>query len=147
MALSLMLFGAQHRGDNKKTAVEILARSFQPMITLFILYYLDSRTSLDEEMPWWMVLFGVVYDEKGFSIQSFYPAFTPSSPCCQTQGWGASSTTVTDFYQDIMQRPPDERSPPLSILYRVQGHCRFVYEQLSKWEGLERTCRRLQGSS
>jgi hypothetical protein len=90
-----------------------------------------------------MVLFGVVYDEKGIYIQSFYPIFTPSSPY-QAEGWGASSTMVTGRYHDSMQSPPYNRNTTLSVLYRLQGHCRFVYEQLSRWDGLGRACERLE---
>jgi hypothetical protein len=145
VSLSLMLFGAHYRGEDRKIAVDILARAFQPMMSLFILYYLDSRSSPVEEMPWWMVLFGVVYDEKGIFIQSFYPIFTPSSPY-QAEGWGANSTRVTNhyFYHKSMQGPPYGRNPTLNVLNRIQGHCRLVYEQLSRWEGLGRACERLE---
>jgi hypothetical protein len=51
VSLSLILFGAHYRGEDRQTAVDILARAFQPVMTLFTLYYLDSRTSIDEEMP------------------------------------------------------------------------------------------------
>ena len=90
-----------------------------------------------------MVLFGVVYDEKGISIQGYYPIFNPSCPH-QPDGWGASSTMVTDRAHNAMERAPYNRNTALSILYRAQGHCRFVYEQLSQWEGLGRACEILE---
>jgi len=135
---TLMLFGVHYSGEDGRAAIDILARAFQPMMALFILYYLDSRTSVDEEMPRWMVLFGVVHDEKGIIIQSYYPIFN------KPDGWGACSTRVTDDYYDTMQLAPYNRNAALNALYRVQGHCRFVYEQLSRWEGLRRACERLE---
>lgn len=144
---SLMLFGVQYKRFDTKRAVETLAKAFQPMMTLFILYYLDTRTSLEEEMPWWMVLFGVLFDKEGVLIQSFYPVFNPHSHQSRSVdiGWGANSTTVTDYYNDTMRRPPYDRNRTLGIFYRIQGHCGFVFEQLSRWDGLQRAFERLEG--
>lgn len=112
-------------------------------MVIFILYYLDSRKAEDECIPWWLVLFGVIYDEKGISIRAYYPiirvddsASSGGSACCKEDNWSVRSRNVSMEYlrQDMLQSP-DFRSNMFGPLYRIQGHCRYVLEQLKQWKG------------
>jgi hypothetical protein len=138
--IPLLLFAAQYRGGNQ-TAVELLAKAFQPMMTLFILYYLDTRISREAVMPAWMVLFGIIYDEDGISVQSYFPSFKLPPHTDQGQavdiGWTANAWTVTTAECDTMRRAPNFRGAMTNLLVRLQGHCRYVLEQLRQWDGYE----------
>jgi hypothetical protein len=138
--IPLLLFAAQYR-DDSQTAFELLTKAFQPMMTLFILYYLDTRASREAFMPPWMVLFGIIYDEDGISVQSYFPSFKLPPPTGQQQsvdiGWTANAWTVTTAECDTMRRAPNRRGAMVSLLVRLQGHCRYVLEQLRQWDGYE----------
>jgi hypothetical protein len=137
-----LLFAAQRRDTPAHSPIELLSLAFQPMMTLFTLYYLDTRTSQDEPMPQWMVLFGALYDEEGIEIVAFYPTFClPNFKLPEdidNWGWGASSYGVSHDYIGIMSTPPWERGSPLAMLYRIQGHCIHVLERLTCWDGHQR---------
>ena len=136
--LDLLLFAVQYKGDDERAAVHLLAKAFQPMITLFILYYLDVRTSRDDLMPWWMVLFGIIYDDEGIYIQSFYPAFNSPTLEGTELGWKANSWNVSRSFTLHIRHPPYNRNGLFASLYRIQGHCKYVLEQLRQWDGYER---------
>jgi hypothetical protein len=141
--LDILLFAVQHKGRDERTAVQQLAKAFQPMMILFVLYYLDLRTSREDLMPWWMVLFGATYDEHGISIQSFFPAFNyPESTTSQDMatGWAANSWNISKRFAEHLRLPPYKRNGMLASLFRIQGHCRYVLEQLKHWDGYERAC-------
>lgn len=146
--IRLLLFAAQYEKDDARSAVELLAKAFQPMMTLFILYYLDTRTSREALMPSWMVLFGIVYDENGFSVQSYFPSFQlpleGSSHLHQDVGWTANAWSVTNEECETMRRAPNQRGTMIGILMRLQSHCRHVLEQLEKWDGYERVTSKMQ---
>jgi hypothetical protein len=129
----------------KHSAAQALAAVFQPMMVIFILYYLDTRISTDDPMPPWMVLFGIYYNENGIVIRGHYPSFQPpmeSHPdICS--GWIATSSIVETVHRWALLGSPHRRGPLISTLNRIQGHCLHVLERLKAWEGYEPACRLL----
>jgi hypothetical protein len=121
--------------------------AFQPMMMLFILYYLETRKNCEEPMPHWMVLFGVAYDHNGFGLQAFLPSFKPQN--CKTLhgnsdwGWGATSAGLSYDHIIVMTKYPWDRGSCLELLYRIQGHCAHVLECLRAWDGYEPACKLL----
>lgn len=149
-----LLFAAVHYEEYyHEVACKKLALAFQSMMTLFILYYLDTRTIQDEPMPEWMVLFGVVYDEHGLDIRACYPSFwvlspqsfhQSSDPGERHEGWGATELGVCDEHFKFLAKPAWERDSLFALLYRIQRHCHYVLEHLQCWDGYDRACSLLQ---
>jgi hypothetical protein len=141
-----LLFAAQRMERGPSQAIFQLALAFQPMMTLFILYYLDTRTHPGEPMPHWMVLFGAVYHEGGLLVRAYHPSFniatSPSGRSNCVSGWGAHTLALSKHYT-TMSKQPWERGPTLEILRTIQGHCNIVLEHLQQWDGYDRACERV----
>lgn len=132
-----LLFAAQFVVLEEERAIEQLAKAFQPMMTLFILYYLDFRTSRRQRLPSWMVLYGAVYDNSGLSIRAHYPCFDPpqmGSKPSGGRGWGSVSRKMGNDYRNLIFSDPTERGSFFATLNRIQGHCAYVLEMLQKWD-------------
>jgi hypothetical protein len=144
-----LLFAAQHIGRDPCRAIEQLALAFQPMMTLFILYYLDTRAHAEEPMPYWMVLFGAVYHENGLLVQAYYPSFnvatSPLDDSSCVSGWGAHTLGLwcKNYLYSTMSTEQWGRGPSLEILRTIQGHCNVVLEHLQQWDGYDRACERI----
>jgi hypothetical protein len=144
--LSPLLFAAHYAGSDREHAIVQLAKAFQPMMTLFILYYLDCRASRKEVMPSWMILFGIVYGESGLSIRAHYPCFNPSpisSKSTRSRGWGSASHSMGNDYVGLIYDDPSRRSSLLATLNRIQGHCLYVMQRLQAWNGYKAAVSRL----
>jgi hypothetical protein len=148
-----LLFAAQfnprehlHSGE-LDAAIWTLTEAFRPMMTLFILYYLDTRASPSEPFPFWMVLFGIVYNEDGMVVRGHIPCFQPRTNGLREDseelGWRARSWMVETSYSDALAYPPFHRGPLLSTPNPIQGHYRLVLERLKAWEGYGRACQLL----
>jgi hypothetical protein len=144
-----LLFAAQRSGIRPRQAVEQLALAFQPMMTLFILYYLDTRANPEEPMPHWMVLFGAVYNENGLLLQAYHPSFNmtmaPSEGSNRGSGWGAHTLELSheQYLHYAMRKEQWGRGPSLEILRTIQGHCNVVLEHLQQWDGYDHACERV----
>jgi hypothetical protein len=144
-----LLFAAQRMGRRPYQAIEQLALAFQPMMTLFVLYYLDTRTNPGESMPHWMVLFGAVYSENGLFLQAYHPSFnatlSPLEGSNRVSGWGAHTLRLCNeqYLCCAMNKEQWRRGPALEILRTVQGHCNVVLEHLQQWDGYDRACERI----
>jgi hypothetical protein len=144
-----LLFAAQCMGRGPRQATEQLALAFQPMMTLFILYYLDTRVHAGEPMPHWMILFGAVYHEEGLMIQAYHPSFnialSPLEDSSCVSGWGAHSLELwyEQYLHCAMTTEQWRRGPTLEILRTIQGHCNVVLEHLQQWDGYDRACERI----
>lgn len=113
-------------------------------MTLFILYYLDTRSTLDEPMPPWLVLFGAIYDGDGLYHQACYPSFEPRPKSSSTAwGWGVKAVILDRDGQGALSNHTQTRGIILAELYRIQGHCIYVLERLKTWDGYDRACRLL----
>ena len=138
-----LLFAAQYKGDDQAEAKRVLACSFHPMMILLLLYYLDTRTSEEEPLPSWMVLFGIIYNEHGLSIHAHYPDvvnLSDNSSNSIRHVWGARSYQLGNPLDHFWDR--NSRPYILGTLYRIQGHCRHVLEQLKSWRGYRQACSR-----
>jgi hypothetical protein len=141
-----LLFAAQYAGSGREQAVTRLAKAFQPMMTLLILYYLDCRLSRKEEMPSWMILFGVIYDESGLSIRAHYPCFNSpriASKSTRSHGWGSTSRSMGNNFIWLVHEEPHTRGSLFATLNQIQGHCLYVMEKLQTWNGFEAAVSRL----
>jgi hypothetical protein len=145
-----LLYAAQYEKGDRLSATHKLAIAFQPMMMLFILYYLDTRTRRDEPMPAWMFLFGAVYNDTGFTHHIYHPVFRPPAQIrhvpAHDWGWGAVQADFRVCKYNVTTFPALGMSIPLAALDRVQGHCRHVLECLSKWDGYQQALDRLSGS-
>jgi hypothetical protein len=137
-----LLFAAQYKGNDCAQAKRVLACSFHPMMILLLLYYLDTRTSEEEPLPSWMVLFGVIYDEHGLSIHAHYPEVVDNSSDPTRRVWGAHSNHIGNGLEDFQGWDITTRPSILGTLYRIQGHCRHVMERLKAWKGYRQACSR-----
>jgi hypothetical protein len=144
-----LLFAAQlhHQSRSNSMARRALASVFRPMMLLFLIYFLDTRKSVSDIMPPWMVLFGIVYTENGVDVYShrlcFIPATHPDIPVEEDGEWRGVSWHINDFHYQAFLEPPSARGQLLCTLNRIQGHCRYVLSQLKAWDGYERAARLL----
>jgi hypothetical protein len=149
-----ILFTAQQRlkGNDNDAIAQMASALHQTLLTL-VLYYLDTRHALDEQLPVWMVVYGIVYHDEGFSIQAHYPVFHFSpvdtgewTP--RTFGWAFYSVPVQINGHSTFSLLSDSRRREIATLLRLQSHARYVLSRLQEWTGYERTLRLLyEGSS
>lgn len=139
-----LLFAAQYQSNGREQAEAALALAFHPMMILFTLYYLDTRTSAEEALPSWMVLFGLIYDEKGIRLQAHYPSVNREATTSQpVYGWGATALSdgePFEFYTLHSGNSPFRKPYLMAMLNRLQGHCRHVFEKLKSWDGFRQAC-------
>ncbi|KIM27706.1 hypothetical protein M408DRAFT_24354 [Serendipita vermifera MAFF 305830] len=121
-----------------------IAAAFQPMISLFILYYLDTRITVDDPIPRWMILFGATYSESEVQIWAHYPwLLVKSGEEGREEEWCALSRKSQSYDFEVWRGHPTERGVLLGGLNRIQGHCKYVMHQLKAWEGYDRACKLL----
>ncbi|KIM24090.1 hypothetical protein M408DRAFT_41217, partial [Serendipita vermifera MAFF 305830] len=113
-----------------------MAATFRPMISLLILYYLDTRTKIDDLIPPWMILFGITYDRNGLVVWGHTP-WSQQEHDGESR-WSAKIWNLSDTYSEILRVPPSDRGTLLSMLNRIQGHCQYVLQQLKTWDGYDR---------
>jgi hypothetical protein len=128
-----ILLAAQYNDGNERAAIEQLAQAFHSTIVLFILYYLDLRDSLDQQIPKWMVLYGIIYNEEGFTIKEFYPAFHFGKDNTFPFNWGACSASAASFI-GTFRLPPANRSRSLMALMRIRSHARAILQRFVEWK-------------
>lgn len=135
---------------DKRPAILKLASVFQPMISLFILYYLDTRTTIDELIPRWMILFGATYSESEVEIWAHSPwllgqsgkLWRPEKNDIKEE-WSALSQRIAIYHHRGWRGPPTQKGVLLGALNRIQGHCNYVLHKLKAWDGYERACKLL----
>jgi hypothetical protein len=147
-----VLFAAQFspseafRRPGLDLAIWKLDQAFRPTMALLTLYYLDTRTSPSDPLPFWMVLFGLVYTESSVHIRGHCPHLRTDSRDAQnglaTPTWTTTSWDVRS-YKEILLLAPEFRELLLCALNDIQGHCKSVLEHLKAWEGYGRACQLL----
>ncbi|KIM21480.1 hypothetical protein M408DRAFT_29549 [Serendipita vermifera MAFF 305830] len=127
-----------------------LATVFQPMISLFILYYLDTRTTVDDPIPRWMILFGASFNESQVEIWAHSPWLLGQSKRLweperkgSKEEWSALSERSAIYHYRGWRGPPVQKGVLLGALNRIQGHCNYVLHKLKAWDGYERACKLL----
>jgi len=144
-----VLFAAQHcLTGNENHATAQLAHALHQTLLTLVLYYLDTRHALDEQLPVWMVVYGILYHDEGFSIQAHFPVFHFSpvdtgkwTP--RTFGWAFYSVPVQLNRRSPFSPLNDSRRGEIATLLRLQSHARHMLCQLQEWTGYERTLRLL----
>lgn len=139
-----ILFALQHSNGDVHAAEIILMEALQPTMVILILLYLDTRRSVDEPLPEWMVVYGAIYDHNGMHIRAYHPCVKPfgdSRSSNMEYGWGATWIPCGRPFTHVFQ-PGRSGSlgtiTALSVLSRLQGHCLHVLQQLKSWDGYER---------
>jgi hypothetical protein len=132
-----VLLATQYISGDERAAIEQVAEIFHRTLVLFILYYLDVRKSSDEMIPKWMVLYGVLYNEEGFSIQEFYPVAHfdahDLSSTHSTFSWKAASIS-TAVFMDFFSTPPYYRATAIAALLRIRSHAGGILRKLKEWD-------------
>lgn len=140
-----LLLAAQFSGGvdvDAREASQQLACGFHSALIVLILYYLDTCShpgAKDSKLPSWMVLYGIIYTETGFSIHQHYPVFRPNHD--GSGGWWGAASSWAAYFNNVFDRPSPYRSQSMSALLRICGHTRFVLENLVNWDGYERAIR------
>ncbi|PVF91634.1 hypothetical protein CPB86DRAFT_878406 [Serendipita vermifera] len=133
-----VLLAAQYEDGDRRHAAEILAQAFHCTIIIFILYYLDSRLTESDPIPPWMILFGVIYNERGFIVQGYHPTVNfrgdIPSPGNYSFKWAACSREIADFDRSF-QFGPASRSRSLAAILRIHSHTRYIMKKLKNWSG------------
>ena len=135
--------------DARDAAATRLAVVFHPMMRLLLEYYLTHRTANNEPMPEWMVLFGVVVDDKsGYEAVAFYPTWHPvrEPSTGQPVGWGATALVGDIQYSDMMLQNPYRRFPPVETLNLLQAHNMVTLGHLQSWPGYRSAAHRYASS-
>lgn len=71
-----LLFVAQYcPKEDESCAKAHMAHSLHQTLTTLVLYYLDTRSSLSEQLPGWMVVYGITYHGDAFTIHAHFPVF------------------------------------------------------------------------
>ena len=100
-----------------------------PVIVMFILFYLDTRQTLDEGLPPWSFIFSLVCNQEGYNIYVHYPRYDRD-----LKMWGAYSMLFSE-HETIFQSEADSRTRihGLAIMQRMQSHELFVLERFMEW--------------
>jgi hypothetical protein len=132
-----VLLAAQYINRDERAAIEQVAEAFHRTLVLFILYYLALRKSSDEMIPKWMVLYGILYNEEGFSIQEFYPVAHFDSHAVSsthsTFSWKAASISTANF-MECFSSPPYYRATAIAALLRIRSHAGGILQKLKEWD-------------
>lgn len=129
-----------------------LAQMLHSSLVLLILYYLDTRKTRNEPLPWWLTLFGVSYTASTARIYALFPR-TCKDPDTQEIRWSFNVSLLTALHSET------ELFPPLNItlrkylivaLLRIREHIAVLSEHLVQWQGpaldqLQRFQRRRRG--
>ncbi|PVF91637.1 hypothetical protein CPB86DRAFT_298178 [Serendipita vermifera] len=101
---------------------------------------LHTRRNVDDKLPSWMLLYGIIYGDSGFIIQEHYPVYHRRSqrgdPSSQF-GWGAISFPASNCVETFLS-PPAQRARPLAALQRVVDNAQNLLQKLSAWDGYKR---------
>jgi hypothetical protein len=143
-----ILFAAQHcpKGDESHASAQVAYALHQTLLT-FVLYYLDTRRSLHEQLPAWMVVYGIIYHDEGFTVQAHFPVFHFSAPDTgewtpRTFGWAFYSVPVVTFGgPSASWRWRSWKQSEIVTLLRLQSHTRQVLHRLQEWTGHEHALR------
>jgi hypothetical protein len=143
-----ILFAAQHcvKGDESRASAQIAYALHQTLLT-FVLYYLDTRCSLHERLPAWMVVYGIIYHDEGFTVRAHFPVFHFSAADTgewtpRTFGWAFYSVPVISFGGSSGNwKQRSWRRSEVATLLRIQSHTRQMLHRLQEWTGHERTLR------
>jgi hypothetical protein len=127
---------SESRYGHDRRAAETLACALHPTMVLLILYYLDTRSRIEDSLPSWMIIYGIIYTPSGFSVHEHYPNYRPGQVDSPAR-WTFSSTWSAKFEYGL-DRPPSERGHSLAALLRISGHTQCVLENLRKWDGYQR---------
>ena len=100
-------------------------------LTELILFYLDTRSTVDQPMPPWLFLFGILYTEQGFEVYAHYPRYEGGI-------WGATSLPLKAFTVFEGVDDQQERLRALAVVLRMQSHDLFLLRQLKKRDGHNR---------
>ena len=101
-----------------------------PVVIMFILFYLDTRQTLDEALPPWSFIFSLLYNHEGYHIYVHYPRYDRTRKM-----WGAYSMCFSSEHQTIFtsEASAEERIRGLAIMQRMQSHELFVLERFREW--------------
>jgi hypothetical protein len=134
-----VFLAAQYVTDSEMGAVEQLASAFHTTLMIMIVYYLDRRSRVDENLPSWMVLYGVIFDESGFRLQEFYPVYTGDRTVKPADiGWGASSDCVASSTIRTFTVHELYRGRLIQVLLRVVSRAQEILQKLVQWDGYQR---------
>lgn len=114
---------------NKDHAPGHLAAAFHATLILLVLMYLDTRRSSSEMMPAWMYLYGLAYDEQGFSVYIHFPKPRVSGDRLE---WDFVSLLLTSKFKAI-DYDRGRRMRALAFLFKIRSHSFFLLEQLRSW--------------
>ena len=101
-----------------------------PVLVMFILFYLDTRERLDEDLPPWSFIFSLLYNHEGYNIYVHYPRYDRARKM-----WGAYSMRFFSEHERIFRSAPYARMRihALAIFQRMQSHELFVLERFMEW--------------
>ncbi|CCA75853.1 hypothetical protein PIIN_09848 [Serendipita indica DSM 11827] len=136
--LAPILIAAHYHGKDGESTAEILASSFHATLITFILYYLDTRSSVTDQLPTWMVLFGVAYNEDGITIFEHYPVYRTGRGNNVKPGWGSRSSEISTQFRSLFDQSDEGRGQSLALLLRIGSHCRQILSHLEQWDGYSR---------
>jgi hypothetical protein len=131
------LFAAQYIDDDLEKAVAHAKSILRTALTILILFYLDTRKSVDDPIPIWMVIYSVMYDEREVVIVSNYPTFRKVKPTDHEPRWWLQSYHSLAFSKPFNDRL-NGKCHLLSTLLRIQSHGRHLLKRLQEWQGHER---------
>jgi hypothetical protein len=114
-----------------------LAGAFHATLIILILYYLDTRQSIEDRLPPWMIVYGIVYNKTGFLIRQHCPIYYQKDDerrQAGSYGWGAITFPIC-YFDNAFTNPPGPRPRALAALQRLSGHAQHILEKLQNWEG------------
>jgi hypothetical protein len=146
-----ILFAA-HPGQAEKTEAQLqIASSLHPAMVILILYYLDTRKRVDDPLPSWLFLFGLLYTRFGVEIIAHVPAYQRKhqnqvkSHNGDNPGWRSHSWLLDKQYTSFFDTNPSSRQYPIAALLKIRAHTHFVLERLREWSGYKHTLQQLKG--
>ena len=108
-----------------------LASSLQGSLNILILYYLSTRKTLNDTLPTWLFIYGILYDECGAKIFAHYPRLVEIPG--QEPFWGYGSAMVTNNQGSVFTTISGDYSFAQALL-RIQGHTLRLMGKLEAWD-------------
>lgn len=108
--------------------------TFHGTLVTFILYYLDTRHSLNSPLPHWMFLYGIEYTEYGVYIYTHHPAYKFDEANPSNGRWIFKSTRLsTEYGRAFTLGATERRVQLLAYLFRIRSHSLQVLQHLKRW--------------
>jgi hypothetical protein len=142
-SISLPLFCANYveNFNQEDEALAQMSYFLQGTLMVFILYYLDTRLTVEEPLPSWMMLYSLTFNASKVYLFVNYPLYRarkdPESSAKRRGEWGFHCGSAEAF-SGVFTEDNGDKLRLMGALLQIQNHCTFLLKQLQGWERYDR---------